>query len=113
MEASIFIGWVLPLFGVFLCLGLNGSLSDIAMLYDIWRRTFSFESSKYGRRLCAEYGQTVFSRGAPLKMEFDEFYNAFFTNVDTYVSAVRLLSENKSGMTREDTVKATGLHMAS
>ncbi len=74
----------------------------IAMLYDIRRRAFLSESSEYGRQPRAKYRQAVFSEGAQLKMEFDELYNALFTNADTYISVVRLLSENKSGMTRKD-----------
>ena len=62
--------------------------------------------------LAQNIDRLFFSEGAQLKMEFDELYNALFTNADTYVSVVRLLSENKSGMTREDIVKTTGLEGA-
>lgn len=47
-----------------------------------------------------------------LRNEFDELYNALFANADTYISVVKLLSENKSGMLREDIAKATGLEGA-
>ena len=49
-----------------------------------------------------------FTEGALLRNEFDELYNALFANADTYISVVKLLSENKSGMLREDIAKATG-----
>ena len=52
--------------------------------------------------LAQNIDRLFFSEGAQLKMEFDELYNALFTNADTYISVVRLLSENKSGMTRKD-----------
>ena len=53
-----------------------------------------------------------FAEGALLRNEFDELYNALFANADTYISVVKLLSENKSGMLREDIAKATGLEGA-
>ena len=53
-----------------------------------------------------------FTEGALLRNEFDELYNALFANADTYISVVKLLSENKSGMLREDIAKATGLEGA-
>ena len=53
-----------------------------------------------------------FAEGAQLKGEFDELYNALFAQADSYVSVVKLLSENKSGMTREDILRATGIEGA-
>ena len=37
------------------------------------------------------------------------FVNALFSKADTYISIVKLLSENKSGLTREEIAKVTGL----
>ena len=59
--------------------------------------------------LAQNIDRLFFADGAHLKGEFDELYNALFSNADTYISIVRLLSENKSGLTREDIAKATGL----
>ena len=59
--------------------------------------------------LAQNIDRLFFADGAHLKGEFDELYNALFSNADTYISIVKLLSENKSGLTREDIAKATGL----
>lgn len=37
-----------------------------------------------------------------LRMEFDELYNALFTNAQSYIAVVKLLSEHKSGLTRKE-----------
>ena len=54
----------------------------------------------------------LFAEGAQLRGEFDELYTALFAKADTYISVVRLLSENKSGLTREDILRATGIEGA-
>ena len=59
--------------------------------------------------LAQNIDRLFFVDGAHLKGEFDELYNALFSNANTYISIVKLLSENKSGLTREDIAKATGL----
>lgn len=47
-----------------------------------------------------------FNEGALLKLEFEELYNALFNNADLYISIVRLLSDNESGMTSKDIFQA-------
>lgn len=42
-----------------------------------------------------------------LRMEFDELYNALFSNAQTYVNVVKALSENKSGLTRKEISERT------
>lgn len=37
-----------------------------------------------------------------LRMEFDELYNALFSNVQTYINVVKVLADNKSGLTRSE-----------
>lgn len=37
-----------------------------------------------------------------LRLEFDELYNALFSNAQTYISVVKLLSEHKSGLSRQE-----------
>ena len=59
--------------------------------------------------LAQNIDRLFFADVAHLKGEFDELYNALFSNADTYISIVKLLSENKSGLTREDIAKATWL----
>jgi len=44
-----------------------------------------------------------------LRMEFDELYYSIFPNADLYTSVVKLLSEHKSGMTRDEISKAINL----
>ena len=46
--------------------------------------------------LAQNIDRLFFADGAHLKGEFDELYNALFSNADTYISIVKLLSENKS-----------------
>ena len=56
----------------------------------------------YLSRLC-------FARGGALRLEFDELYNALFTNADKYVDIVRLLAERRSGMTSSEIAKTTSI----
>lgn len=62
--------------------------------------------------LAQNIDRLFFAEGAQLKGEFDELYNALFARADSYVSVAKLLSENKSGMTREDILRATGIEGA-
>ncbi len=50
-----------------------------------------------------------FAESAQLKYEFDELYTGLFNKADSYIEVVRLLSENKLGLSRDEIVKATGL----
>ncbi len=59
--------------------------------------------------LAQNIDRLLFAENAQLKREFDELYNALFAKADTYISIVKLLSENKSGMTRKDIHNATGI----
>ena len=62
--------------------------------------------------LAQNIDRLFFVEGAQLRGEFDELYNALFAQADSYVSIVKLLSENKAGMTREDILRATGIEGA-
>lgn len=62
--------------------------------------------------LAQNIDRLVFAEGAQLHGEFDELYTALFAKADTYISIVRLLSENKSGLTREDILRKTGIEGA-
>ncbi len=42
-----------------------------------------------------------------LRMEFDELYNALFHNAQTYVKVVKILAENKIGLTRKEISEKT------
>lgn len=41
-----------------------------------------------------------FQKNALLKVEFDELYNALFTNAERYIQVVQLLANHKEGLTR-------------
>ena len=53
-----------------------------------------------------------FAKGSQLRGEFDELYYALFTKADSYISVVKLLATNRSGLTREEIIKATGIEGA-
>lgn len=53
-----------------------------------------------------------FEEGAGLKEEFDKLFTALFDKADSYISVVKLLSENKSGMLRQEILKGTGIEGA-
>lgn len=50
-----------------------------------------------------------FSTNGELRNEFDELFNALFTNTDNYKSVVKTINTVREGMTREEIVKHTGL----
>lgn len=43
-----------------------------------------------------------FQRNGVMQIEFEELYNALFTNADQYISVVKLLTEHRNGMTRKE-----------
>lgn len=50
----------------------------------------------------------IFKRGGNLCDEFNELYNALFSNAERYINVVKLLSSKKSGMTRSEIEASTG-----
>lgn len=44
----------------------------------------------------------LFARNGILRIEFDELYNALFTNAERYVQVVQLLARHKEGLTRAE-----------
>jgi hypothetical protein len=57
--------------------------------------------------LAQNVARLFFANGALLKAEFDELYSALFVKADNYISVVKLLSENKMGLTRSEILKMT------
>ncbi len=49
-----------------------------------------------------------FLREGILRNEFDELYNALFSNADYYVTVVRALAAHHNGMSRDEIIAATG-----
>ena len=50
-----------------------------------------------------------FAQGGIMRNEFDELYNALFSNADLYISVVKGLAAHHDGMSREEISKATGI----
>ena len=50
-----------------------------------------------------------FRKNGELRIEFDELYNALFSNATKYTDVVKLLNGKRDGMTREEIEKATGM----
>lgn len=50
-----------------------------------------------------------FQRGGQLKLEFDELYNAIFNNSQGYTKVVKLLYDNRQGLTSSQISKKTGM----
>lgn len=59
--------------------------------------------------LAQNIDRLFFFEGAQLKYEFDELYTGLFNKADSYIEVVKLLSENKNGLSREDIVRTTGI----
>jgi hypothetical protein len=62
--------------------------------------------------LAQNIDRLFFAEGALLRGEFDELYNALFNRADSYIAIVRLLSNNKTGLTRDEIMRSTSLEGA-
>ena len=51
-----------------------------------------------------------FEEGGALRGEYDELYNALFTNAGSYIRVVETLYRHKTGMERKELIKATGMN---
>ena len=59
--------------------------------------------------LIANIDRLFFRRNGQLKTEFDELYSAIFSNADRYIEIVKLLYENKQGLTYDEVSRKTGI----
>ena len=50
-----------------------------------------------------------FAPKGKLRLEFDELYNALFSNASVYLAVVKLLSEHKSGLTKNEIIAHAGM----
>ena len=50
-----------------------------------------------------------FQKSGAMRGEFDELYNALFSNAERYIDVVRVLAQNRDGMLRNEIAQATGL----
>ncbi|MCQ2973587.1 MAG: ATP-binding protein [Bacteroidales bacterium] len=57
--------------------------------------------------LAQNIDELCFSKNGLLKNEFDELYNALFSNADKYISIVKALSVKDKGLTRNEIIKKT------
>ena len=55
-----------------------------------------------GLSLAQNIDKLCFSDTGALRMEFDELYNAIFPKAETYINVVKLLAQNKQGLTRNE-----------
>lgn len=51
-----------------------------------------------------------FSRGGIMRGEFDELYNALFSNAELYIGVVKALAQRHSGMSRQEIAKTVGVN---
>lgn len=51
-----------------------------------------------------------FSHSAIMRSEFDELYNALFSNAELYINVVKALANHPGGMSRAEIVKAVGVN---
>ncbi len=61
------------------------------------------------RSLAQNIDSLFFTTGGRLSDEFDELYNALFSNANRYISVVKTLAAKREGLTRSELEKASGL----
>ncbi len=62
--------------------------------------------------LAQNVDRLFFAEGAQMRYEFDELYTALFNQADAYIAVVKLLSENKAGLTRAEIRTSTKIEGA-
>lgn len=87
-------GW--PRYDIVQCYMFTGGVPYYLSLLD-----FSLSVSQNIDALC-------FEENGALRREYDELYNALFTNAEAYIKVVELLYQHKTGMERKEIAKATG-----
>ena len=61
------------------------------------------------KSLAQNMDDLFFAKNAPMRDEFDELFNALFSNADTYIEVVKALAEKRNGMQRAEIMEKTGL----
>lgn len=59
--------------------------------------------------LATNLDNLFFHDDAPMKLEFDELYNALFAHADKYIEIVKVLANHREGMTAIEIAHATGI----
>lgn len=68
----------------------------------------------FSRSVSQNIDALCFDENGALRREYDELYNALFTNAESYIKVVELLYHNKAGMERKEIARATrmnGVHI--
>ena len=64
----------------------------------------------FNRSVAQNIDALCFEENGALRREYDELYNALFTNAEAYIRVVELLYRHKSGMQRKELVRATRMN---
>lgn len=64
----------------------------------------------YHLSIAQNIDRLCFDENGALHREYDELYNALFTNAEAYIRVVQTLYRHKKGMERKEIVKATGMN---
>lgn len=59
--------------------------------------------------LAQNIDRLYFAKNAPMREEFDELFNALFSNADKYISVMNALAEKRSGLLRDEIISSTKL----
>ena len=70
---------------------------------------FYYSLLNVSESLVQNIDRLFFRRNGELQTEFEELYHALFMHPENYTLVVRLLSNTRQGMTREELAKATGM----
>ena len=62
-----------------------------------------------GMSLAQNMDHLFFSKDAPLENEFDDLFASLFVNAETMKKIVRALNTRRSGLTRQEVIKKTGI----
>ena len=90
--------------------GLNCNRDQILQYYMIFGGVpYYWTFLKKGMSVPQNVDQMLFGDNPPLKDEFDYLYASIFKNPDVYIRIIRTLAKKKSGMTREELIKLSGI----
>ena len=90
--------------------GLSMTRADIAECYmALGGIPYYWRLLERGRGVPGNFDHLFFAENAPLRGEFDELYASLFKDSANHRRIVKALAERKSGLTRSDIAKASGL----
>lgn len=86
-----------------------GQIPNITVLHGVWRHPFYLSLINTKESLVQNVDRLFFVQGGIMRSEFDELYNALFSNADLYISVVKALAAHHDGMSREEISKTIGI----